>query len=148
MVFEREPETTTTGIRLFWKPIEKSFWNGQEITYVISVMKNHIRVKVYKATDSKAIIAGLQPSTTYIIVLYGKTTLGETPRTAKIATTKPSTFLLIHQKSILISFILSSIYPSILSIHRSLNYNLTIPPASHVILAPFTTIIIYPSNHL
>ena len=61
MVFDGEPETSTTGIRVSWLPIEKSFWNGQEITYKITLMENRRKVKVFTTTDSKIIFAGLKP---------------------------------------------------------------------------------------
>ena len=61
VVFDGEPETSTTGIRVSWLPIEKSFWNGQEITYKITLMENRRKVKVFTTTDSKIIFAGLKP---------------------------------------------------------------------------------------
>ena len=79
VVFDGEPETSTTGIRVSWLPIEKSFWNGQEITYKITLMENRRKVKVFTTTDSKIIFAGLKPKTTYTIILSGKTKLGEIP---------------------------------------------------------------------
>ena len=120
MVFDGEPETSTTGIRVSWLPIEKSFWNGQEITYKITLMENRRKVKVFTTTDSKIIFAGLKPKTTYASILSGKTKLGEIPPSAKEATTKPSTFLLIHPSiHSLFSFYPFFFYSSILLIYNN-----------------------------
>ena len=120
MVFDGEPETSTTGIRLSWLRIEKSFWNGQEITYKIILMKNRRKVKRFTTTDLKVIFAGLKPKTTYTIILSGKTKLGEIPSSAKEATTKPSTFLLIHTSiHSLFSFYPFFFYSSILLIYNN-----------------------------
>ena len=108
VVFDGEPETSTTGIRLSWLRIEKSFWNGQEITYKIILMKNRRKVKLFTTTDLKVIFAGLKPKTTYTVILSGKTKLGEIPPSAKEATTKPSTFLLIHTSIHSLSFFIRS----------------------------------------
>ena len=120
MVFDGEPETSTTGIRLSWLRIEKSFWNGQEITYKIILMKNRRKVKRFTTTDLKVIFAGLKPKTTYTVILSGKTKLGEIPPSAKEATTKPSTFLLIHTSiHSLFSFYPFFFYSSILIIYNN-----------------------------
>ena len=75
-----------------WKPIDKLFWNGEYVTYKISVTKDNDDVIVKESTteNNNAIIAGLQPDTVYSVSVSGQTTLGNIPTATIRATTKPS----------------------------------------------------------
>ena len=77
VVFDKEPESSSTGIRLSWKPILKTFWNGEEITFqVVLLSDNYTFVKSYTTKKSTAIISGLFPATKYIVNITGRTVFG------------------------------------------------------------------------
>jgi hypothetical protein len=91
VVFEKEPETSTTAIRLSWKPISKKFWNGEEITFQVNVSSPDNNFKrSYVTKTASAIISDLLPGTTYIVVITGKTIFGPIENRTVIVKTKES----------------------------------------------------------
>ena len=93
VVLEGEPETSTTGIRLSWKPISKLFWNGEEITFQMNVSSLDFTLKKsYVTKTTSAIISGLLPATKYIIDITGKTVFGLTKSRTVVVKTKESKF--------------------------------------------------------
>ena len=93
VVLEREPEPSETGIRLSWKPISERFWNGEEITFQVNVsLLDYSPKKSYETKERSAIISGLFPATTYIIVITGKTVFGHIKSRTAIVKTKASKF--------------------------------------------------------
>jgi hypothetical protein len=75
---EKEPETSTTGIKLSWKPISRKFWNGEQITFEVLVVSSldHTWEKSFVTKTTSAIISGLRPATTYIVSVAGSTVFG------------------------------------------------------------------------
>ena len=76
VVLEKDPETSATGMKLSWKRISKRFWNGERVTFVVSVSRNHKFQKFYTTKATNAIISGLRPSTTYNVTITGNTVFG------------------------------------------------------------------------
>ena len=78
VVFEKN-QTSTTGIKLSWKPIPKQFWNGEQVTFKIDVLRIDTteKKKNYSTEKTSAIIAGLQPNTTYNVTVLGSTPFGD-----------------------------------------------------------------------
>ncbi|CAB4035380.1 neural cell adhesion molecule L1 isoform X1, partial [Paramuricea clavata] len=77
VVLEKKPETSTTGIKLSWKPVSNKFWNGEQVTFEVNVSSvAHVwqKSRVTKATS--ALISGLLPTTTYIVSIRGRTVFG------------------------------------------------------------------------
>ena len=70
-------ETSTTGIKLSWKPISKTFWNGEPVKFKVDVFsEDHILQKSYITKATTAIISGLRPTTSYIVSITGSTVFG------------------------------------------------------------------------
>jgi hypothetical protein len=96
VVLEKEPETSTTGIRISWKPISKKFWNGEEITFQVDVYSaqstNLHKVKSYSTKKNTAIISRLLPATRYIINITGSTVFGPIGNRTIAAKTKEGKF--------------------------------------------------------
>ena len=93
VVLEGEPETSTTGIRLSWKPISIQFWNGEEITFQVNVSSfDYTFKKSYVTKTTSAIISGLLPATKYIVDITGKTVFGLTKNRTVVVKTKESKF--------------------------------------------------------
>ena len=77
VVLNEESETSTTGIKLSWKPISKKFWNGEQVTFEVHISSmNNTWKKSYKVKKNSAIISGLRPTTTYIVNITGRTVFG------------------------------------------------------------------------
>ena len=77
VVFDKDPESSSTGIRLFWKPISKTFWNGDEITFQVDVLSvDYTLLKSYRTKKNTVIISGLLPATKYIVNITGRTVFG------------------------------------------------------------------------
>ena len=95
VIFEKEPETSSTGIRLRWKPISKKFWNGEEITFQVHVFSlDYTLVKSYTTKKNTAIISGLFPNTTYIVNVTGSTVFGPIEnRTITVKTNEGKLFI-------------------------------------------------------
>ena len=94
VVFDKEPESSSTGIRLSWKPILKTFWNGEEITFQVDVLSvDYTLVKSYPTKKNSAIISGLFPATVYIVNITGRTVFGPIEnRTENVTTTQGKLF--------------------------------------------------------
>ena len=93
VTLEKEPETSTTGIRISWKPISKYFWNGEKITFRMEVYSLDYTLKKSHVTrTTSAIISGLVPATKYIVELTGETIFGSTENRTLIVKTKESKF--------------------------------------------------------
>ena len=74
---EKKPETSTTGIKLSWKPVPKKFWNGEQVTFEVNVSSvDHVRQKSRVTKVTSAIISGLLPTTRYIVSIRGRTVFG------------------------------------------------------------------------
>ena len=89
MVFEGEPEMSTTGMKLSWIPIDKRFWNGEEISYKVIVSQGNKTVKMIITNKHNVITSGLQPEELYTVIVSGTTVLGTIPPAVVYAKTKP-----------------------------------------------------------
>ncbi len=77
VVLNEKSETSTTGIKLSWKPISKKFWNGEQVTFEVHVsLMDNTWKKSYETKTTSAIISGLRPTTTYIVNITGRTVFG------------------------------------------------------------------------
>ena len=94
VVFDKDPESSSTGIRLLWKPISKTFWNGEEITFQVDVLSaDYTLIKSYTTKKNTAIISGLFPATKYIVNITGRTVFGAIEnRTVTVKTTEGKLF--------------------------------------------------------
>ena len=101
VVFEEDPKTSATGIKISWKTISKRFWNGEQVTFEVNVYSvDHILKKSHLTKVTGAIISGLRPKTTYIVSITGRTVFGRFQNvTVTLVTTKESKFDIILDKS-------------------------------------------------
>ncbi len=76
IVLDEESETSTTGIKLSWRPISKKFWNGEQVTFEVHVSSMDTWKKSYETKTTSAIISGLRPATAYIVNITGRTVFG------------------------------------------------------------------------
>jgi hypothetical protein len=77
VVLEKKKETSTTGIKLSWKPISKTFWNGEQVEFIVNVSSmDPIWQKSYVTKATSAIISGLRPATRYTVSITGNTVFG------------------------------------------------------------------------
>ena len=77
IVLNEKSETSTTGIKLSWKPISKKFWNGEQVTFEVHVSSmDNTWKKSYKVKTTNAVISGLRPATAYIVNITGRTVFG------------------------------------------------------------------------
>lgn len=87
--------SSTTGIKVSWKPIPKIFWNQEPVTFEINVSlhRNVIPVQSFLTTRTSATISDLRPNTTYTVTVSGRTVFGRFSRaTSVIVKTKPSMY--------------------------------------------------------
>ena len=91
VVLQNEPETSSTAIRLSWKPISKKFWSGKELTFQVDVFSaDYTLVKSYTTKKTTAVISGLLPATTYIVNITGSTVFGRIENRTVTVKTKES----------------------------------------------------------
>ena len=108
VVLNEKSETSTTGIKLSWKPISKKFWNGEQVTFEVHVsLMDNTWKKSYETKTTSAIISGLRPTTTYNVDITGRTVFGPFQNvTVAVMETKESKSLFQDVKSCVLSMIL------------------------------------------
>ena len=86
VILEKDPEISTTGIKLSWKPISHEFWNGEQVTFQVNVVAvDNTWQKSYVTIKTSFIISGLLPSTAYSVSITGNTVFGPFQNITKIA---------------------------------------------------------------
>ena len=95
VVFGKNTMSSTTGIKVSWKPIPKKFWNQELVTFEVNVSLHPsiTPVQSFLTTRTSATISNLQPNTTYTVTVSGRTVFGRFDRaTSAVVKTKPSKY--------------------------------------------------------